>query len=387
MIYWTVPIYFILNYIFFVYLQGNKYISSNQAADSLKENESTKVGGIENVQIENALRDNPFSVQITDNSTQRICYTYDEVSGNARNFPTEKISNRDQINHFRNESKHRTKRVCDVPLLIFSIVFLCSSLLILCLIMVLRTNSDFQLKPCDSSYSHTYMNPQAEKRIVIRNISGSIRQLMKNSKNNIVHLDLSFNRISFMNFSELGEFSLLRVLSLSHNNIQRTDGIERMPELQELDISFNRLQGIDELHKQTKSCVRFLNTSGNSIFSLQHTDFSNFPCLEFLDISNNPIQKPFFVRFPTCLLTAICKSRFNSSTILIDCSHVVSMLPTHTKPTRAKIISAKETSTVNRETNRIPIQMINEIGSTLRRTLESLFSTIRILSFPISTLL
>jgi Leucine-rich repeat (LRR) protein len=317
------------------------------------------------VKTKSVLQENPFIVQITDISTQRTCHTHQEVPGNALNFSIEKASSQDQVNHLWSDSKNKSKIICRVLLLALSLVLVGSSLLAICLLIVPNTSPEFKPKPCDRGCFNTHLNSTAEKTMVLRNINGSIRESLRYTKHNIVQLDLSFNRISFMNFSELNDFAMLRALRLSNNLIRRTNGIDRIQRLQWLDVSSNRLQGIDELHKHSKTSVRFLNISGNRIFRLHVTDFTNFPHLEFLDISNNPIRIPSVLLSARCSLDSICKIQFKSSHIFLDCSHVVNMLPKHTIHTLSNISLTKVTSkdayeTINETQSRtVKVQVLN----------------------------
>ncbi|PQJ09114.1 GTP-binding protein [Flavipsychrobacter stenotrophus] len=89
----------------------------------------------------------------------------------------------------------------------------------------------------------------------------------------------------------VSEIHTLEKLDLSENNINsiEDDAFEGLENLIELDLSFNKLQYLPSSIGQLKKLKR-LNLSGNEISSLPK-EFENLTSLEFLDFNNNPIGR------------------------------------------------------------------------------------------------
>lgn len=103
---------------------------------------------------------------------------------------------------------------------------------------------------------------------------------------NLVELDLSFNRIGTLR--GLGSLVVLEVVNVSYNKIEQIDGLENLPNLKSLNLRQNRIKNIEGFDKSTR--LEQLNVSSNRIHSFTSIGYLNmFKDLKLLNLENNPV--------------------------------------------------------------------------------------------------
>lgn len=108
----------------------------------------------------------------------------------------------------------------------------------------------------------------------------------------VASLDLSRNKIRGINSSELSSDSYLRHLNLHQNLIQELniDSFQTLVSLQELDLSDNVIYAIHVNSFDALDALTVLNLSGNQLDQLKHEWFQGLSNLTVLDLSHNKIQ-------------------------------------------------------------------------------------------------
>lgn len=161
-----------------------------------------------------------------------------------------------------------------------------------------------------------------DRKLAIRNRSDVERLQNYKNKSAIYYLDLSCNHHIFINFSMFEIFSGLSHLNLSKNSMQRAVGLDLVPSLRFLDMSSNSLTSLGDLHTSWISHIAVLMLNNNHISILQSTDFSNFPFMKYLDVSNNPIQRVGLISTLSCCriksMHYNCVIQHNSVAIVTD---------------------------------------------------------------------
>ncbi|XP_047996815.1 insulin-like growth factor-binding protein complex acid labile subunit [Leguminivora glycinivorella] len=109
-------------------------------------------------------------------------------------------------------------------------------------------------------------------------------------------VDLSKNNIDSLNLAAFAKPSVINVLNMSYNNIERLDAQIGWPSFWQLpvttiDFSHNNIQGVLQNNIAPYVTLRHLNLSYNYIESLSKFTFGNLTGLLTLDISNNKIFK------------------------------------------------------------------------------------------------
>ncbi|XP_063386005.1 protein artichoke-like [Cydia fagiglandana] len=109
-------------------------------------------------------------------------------------------------------------------------------------------------------------------------------------------VDLSSNNIDSLNLAAFARPSMINVLNVSYNNIERLDAQIGWPSYWQLpvttiDFSHNNIQGVLQNDIAPYVTLRHLNLSYNYIESFNQDTFSNLTGLLTLDISNNKIFK------------------------------------------------------------------------------------------------
>lgn len=97
--------------------------------------------------------------------------------------------------------------------------------------------------------------------------------------------NLSFNKISELGPGHLGAHPFLETLLLSHNHLDKIQGLQSLQFLQVLDLSYNNIaaiQGLDGLR------IQELNLEGNRLTSA--AGLANLPHLSVLNLSHNKIR-------------------------------------------------------------------------------------------------
>lgn len=121
-------------------------------------------------------------------------------------------------------------------------------------------------------------------------------------------LDLSFNKITTFNFTDLSSNSNLQALDLSYNNISSITGtnITDIPNVQVLNLSYNSLSSVDGAIFSGLTSLRELNLSRNSITKILSDTFHRTNGLEVLDLSGNTIREiPTALFSPLASLTTV----------------------------------------------------------------------------------
>ncbi|XP_071996601.1 leucine-rich repeat neuronal protein 4 [Engystomops pustulosus] len=101
-------------------------------------------------------------------------------------------------------------------------------------------------------------------------------------------LDLSFNNITVIEDQDVVDFSNLRILSLSHNQIKELHWkMLLLPQLESLDLSFNQLSTAPKCLMLKK--LRILSLAGNPILHFYPSTYLCFPNLVSLNLSMTSI--------------------------------------------------------------------------------------------------
>ena len=102
---------------------------------------------------------------------------------------------------------------------------------------------------------------------------------------NLQQLDISSNKIS--KIERLDNLPSLQQLDISYNQISKLENLDNLPSLQQLDISSNKISKIERLDNLPS--LQQLNISHNQITKLENLD--KLPNLQELNISSNKITK------------------------------------------------------------------------------------------------
>lgn len=106
---------------------------------------------------------------------------------------------------------------------------------------------------------------------------------------NLKKLDLSENQIVL---EQLATFPNLQELNLSYNNIENLNNISSFTQLQVLNLSYNILS-LKSLHMLSEiENLKELNLSGNELKAFEFED-GNFSKLEIIDLSSNKFTSKF----------------------------------------------------------------------------------------------
>lgn len=111
---------------------------------------------------------------------------------------------------------------------------------------------------------------------------------------NLVYLDLSFNRIRSL--SSLGSLAYLEELNASFNKIETMRGLENLPKLRVLNLRNNFIRNIEGFDRSI--WLEILNVSSNRIDSFTSIAYLNkFEQLRLLNLEKNPVCKKDGDRF------------------------------------------------------------------------------------------
>jgi Leucine-rich repeat (LRR) protein len=105
---------------------------------------------------------------------------------------------------------------------------------------------------------------------------------------NLETLDLSFNNIQTISGLQTISLQCLKILVLAHNQIYKIEGLDNFIGLRELDISANSIKQIDFNSFQSPLSLRFLRLDDNRLRSL--VNLSKLMKLQCLQIVSNRIQ-------------------------------------------------------------------------------------------------
>ncbi|XP_005082442.1 leucine-rich repeat and guanylate kinase domain-containing protein isoform X4 [Mesocricetus auratus] len=121
----------------------------------------------------------------------------------------------------------------------------------------------------------------------------------------LTHLSLAGNKITTIN--GLGTLPI-KVLCLSHNQIETITGLEELKALQKLDLSYNQISSLQGL--ENHDLLEVISLEGNKIEELSEIEYiEHLPILRVLNLLRNPIQNKseywFFVIFMLLRLTEL----------------------------------------------------------------------------------
>lgn len=119
-------------------------------------------------------------------------------------------------------------------------------------------------------------------------ISSFPNQLFWNMTN-LEELDLSSNMIRTLHKRQFQNTSL-SILNLRYNEIAtRLDIVA--PELQQLDLGYNKLINIDDIMFTSTNGIKSLNLKGNSVRKIHHAAFAPLKDLHHIDLSFNDLEQ------------------------------------------------------------------------------------------------
>ncbi|KAM5181509.1 transforming growth factor beta activator LRRC32 isoform 1-T2 [Mantella aurantiaca] len=152
---------------------------------------------------------------------------------------------------------------------------------------------------CQNKSLHQF---PAELHLGIRSLNLSYNSLKNITKNPLSFysflevLDLSSNKISFIEPDTFANMVHLKEINLSDNNLDRfvysqAPGIGLLPNVQKLDLSRNSLyKDMTDYFLENAPQLRFLSLAGNSIIMISSETFSGTPLLSEVDLRNNIIM-------------------------------------------------------------------------------------------------
>ncbi|XP_037957232.1 uncharacterized protein LOC119687114 isoform X2 [Teleopsis dalmanni] len=112
--------------------------------------------------------------------------------------------------------------------------------------------------------------------------------------------DFSYNNLQKVDTSlEFAQY--LQHLNLRHNNLQSVDAIKWLPNLKILDLSFNRLIGVPQLHAEAYKRLQVLNMSNNLVEDL--LGIAKLSALTDLDLSDNCLLEHTYLLPLSTLIT------------------------------------------------------------------------------------
>ncbi|XP_062605859.1 nischarin-like isoform X2 [Saccostrea cucullata] len=114
---------------------------------------------------------------------------------------------------------------------------------------------------------------------------------------NLVEADFSRNSLSEIDDS-VQLIPRVEVLDLSHNRLTGVQHLNWLSQLTQLDLSNNEITGLDSLHTKIGN-LKILNLSGNRLESLR--GLSKLYSLETLDVRNNKLSQVAEVQYVCCL--------------------------------------------------------------------------------------
>nr|KAF6338263.1 leucine rich repeats and guanylate kinase domain containing [Pipistrellus kuhlii] len=121
----------------------------------------------------------------------------------------------------------------------------------------------------------------------------------------LTHLSLAKNKITTI--SGLGELPI-KILCLSHNQIEKIVGLEQLRSLKIVDLSYNQIKSLQGL--ENHDFLEVINLEDNKISELGEIEYiENLPLLRILNLLKNPIQEHceywFFIIFMLLRLTEL----------------------------------------------------------------------------------
>ncbi|XP_061196713.1 uncharacterized protein LOC133204991 [Saccostrea echinata] len=283
-----------------------------------KENLSLKLDGRESVKSKIDSRNSRLT---TENST----YREDHKQATNPNVPIKTFKDGSQVVRSKDDLEEKSQRVVYYFLSFILVLIVMSCMLYyVCLLGKSAPRNDVN----SSKYLLNLSNSSVKKMVIRNYTKGPIDDLLRNTnKTYFEYIDLSFNELQSVNLTSLSRFPRLRHLDLSNNRIYHTGGIKDLHSLQTLEMGFNLIEEMGMLHNQSESSLRVLNLRHNRITSLKSTDLSNFPYLEYLELSENPIQKfslnASMISHCKQMQSNRCRVNFNLMTIFIDCNVLV----------------------------------------------------------------
>ncbi|XP_016077853.1 PREDICTED: leucine-rich repeat and guanylate kinase domain-containing protein [Miniopterus natalensis] len=122
---------------------------------------------------------------------------------------------------------------------------------------------------------------------------------------NLTHLSLAQNKITAIN--GLGTLPI-KILCLSHNQIEKITGLDELKVLQIVDLSHNQISSLQGL--ENHDFLEVINLESNKIAELGEIEYiENLPLLRVLNLLNNPVQEKceywLFVIFMLLRLTEL----------------------------------------------------------------------------------
>ncbi|CAG4919501.1 unnamed protein product [Colias eurytheme] len=143
---------------------------------------------------------------------------------------------------------------------------------------------------CDLSNIH--LNLPTLDTLSIAMTNNSIVKLKINVKpNNLREMNLSMNKLVYINKDLFNNYTNLRVLILSKNSISKisSESFSGLTKLETLDLSENNLTKLENIFGPLKN-LQHLNLSRNNIEFILENYFNNW-LLQHLDVSHNNLRK------------------------------------------------------------------------------------------------
>ncbi|XP_023942446.2 slit homolog 2 protein [Bicyclus anynana] len=211
------------------------------------------------------------------NNLISACSKVCECSNSMCEMCTFNVTLKDEVNN------HHLEVCCQKDLTLFNWIQNSSNKTLTEIVIEYKRTCNTSRIDVDFPYLDTYS-------IIMRN--NSITKLRINVKfTNVREIDLSFNKLQFINNGLFNNFTNLRKLILNRNHISKIyeNTFFGLTKLETLDLSENNLTVLTNVFMPLKN-LQHLNLSRNNIEFIHNNYFNNW-LLQHLDISHNNLRK------------------------------------------------------------------------------------------------